>query len=37
MKNYDGKLNMQQLGKFDFKLKVIPYGLQNYMSSITNN
>ena len=37
LQKYDGKLNMEQLGKFDFKLKVIPYGLRKYMSAIINN
>ena len=30
--NYDAHLIMQKLGKFDFKINVIPNGLENYIS-----
>ena len=30
--NYGGHLIMQELGKFDFKINVIPNGLEKYMS-----
>ena len=37
LKNYDSHLDMQQLGNFNFKINVIPYGLEKCMSfSISN-
>ena len=38
LKNYDSHLIMQELGKFNLKISVIPNGLEKYMSfTITNN
>ena len=37
IKNYDLHLIMQQLGKFNLKLNVIPNGLERYMSFSINN
>ena len=37
LKNYDLHLIMQELGKFNFKINVIPNGLEKYMSSSINN
>ena len=38
LKNYDSHLIMQELSKFNFKINVIPNGLEKYMSfSINKN
>ena len=37
LKNYDSHLIMQELGKFNLKINVIPYGLDKYMSFTINN
>ena len=37
LKNYDSHLIMQELGKFDLKINVIPNGLEKYMSFSINN
>ena len=38
LKNYDSHLIMQELGRFNLKMHVMPNGLQKYMSfSINNN
>ena len=37
LKNYDSHLIMHELGKFNFKLKVIWNGLEKYMSFNINN
>ena len=37
LRNYDDHLNMQQLGKFDLKINIIPNGLERYMSFTINN
>ena len=37
VKNYDLHLIMQELGKFNLKLNVIPNGLEKYMSFSINN
>ena len=37
LKNYDAHLIMQELGKFNLKINVIPNGLENYMSFSINN
>ena len=37
LKNYDSHLIMQQLGKFNLKINVIPNGLQKYMRFCINN
>ena len=38
LKNYDSHLIMQELGKFNLKINVMPNGLEKYMSfSINNN
>ena len=34
LKNYDSHLIMQELGKLDFKINIIPNGLEKYMSVI---
>ena len=34
LKNYDSHLIMQELGKLDFKINIIPNGLEKYMSII---
>ena len=37
LKNYDSHLIMQELGKFNLKINVIPNGLGKYMSLSINN
>ena len=37
LKNHDSHLIMQELGKFNFKINVIPNGLEKYMSFTINN
>ena len=37
LKNYDCRLIMQELGKFNFKINVIPNGLEKYMSFTVSN
>ena len=37
LKNYDSHLIMQELGKFNLKIYVIPNGLEKYMSFSVNN
>ena len=37
LKNYDSHLMMQELGKFNLKINVIPNGLEKYMSFTINN
>ena len=37
LKNYDSHLIMQELGKFNIKIRVIPNGLEKYMSFTINN
>ena len=37
LKNYDSHLIMQELGKFNLKISVIPNGLEKYMSFAINN
>ena len=37
LKNYDSHLIMQELGKFNFKINVIPNGLEKYISFNINN
>ena len=37
LKNYDLHLIMQELGKFNLKINVIPNGLEKYMSFSINN
>ena len=37
LKNYDSHLIMQELGKFNLKINVIPNGLEKYMSFSVNN
>ena len=37
LKNYDSHLIMQELGKFNFKINVIPNVLEKYMSFTINN
>ena len=37
LKNYDSYLIVQELGKFDLKISVIPNGLGKYMSFTINN
>ena len=37
LKNYDSHLIMQELGKFNLKINVIPNGLEKYMSFTINN
>ena len=37
LKNYDSHIFMQELGKFNFKLNVIPNGLEKYISFSINN
>ena len=34
LKNYDSHLIMQELGKLDFKINIIPNGLEKYMNII---
>ena len=37
LRNYDSRLIMQELGKFNFKIKIIPNGLEKYVSFNINN
>ena len=37
LKNYDSHLIMQELGKFNLKINVIPNGLEKYMSFSIND
>ena len=37
LKNYDSHLIMQELGKFNLKINVIPNGLEKYMNFTINN
>ena len=37
LKNYDSHLIMQELGKFDVKISIIPNGLGKYMSFTIND
>ena len=37
LKNYDSHLIMKELGKFSFKINVIPNELEMYMRFNTNN
>ena len=37
LKNYDSHLVMQELGKFNLKISVIPNGLEKFMSFTINN
>ena len=37
LKNYDSQFIMQELGKFNLKINVIPNGLEKYMSFSINN
>ena len=37
LKNYDSHLIMQELGKFNLEINVIPNGLEKYMSFSINN
>ena len=37
LRNYDSHLIMQELGKFDFKIKMIPNGLEKYVNFNINN
>ena len=37
LKNYDSHPIMQELGKFNLKINVIPNGIKKYMSFISNN
>ena len=37
LKNYDSHLIMQELGKFNLKINVIPNGLEKYMRFTVNN
>ena len=37
LKNYDNHLIMEELGKFNLKISVIPNGLEKYMSFTINN
>ena len=37
LKNYDSHLIMQELGKFNLKINVIPNGLEKYVSFSINN
>ena len=37
LKNYDSHLIMQEIGKFDLKVNVIPNGLEKYMSFTISN
>ena len=37
LKNYDSNLIIQELGKFNLKINVIPNGLEKYMSFTINN
>ena len=36
-KNYDSHLTMQELGKFNLKINILPNGLEKYMSFSINN
>ena len=37
LKNYDSHLVMQELGKFNLKISVIPNGLEKYMNFTISN
>ena len=37
LKNYDSHLIMQELGRFNLKINVIPNGLEKYMGFTNNN
>ena len=37
LNKYDSHLTMQELGKFNLKINVIPNGLEKYISFIINN
>ena len=37
LKKYDSHITMQELGKFNLKISVIPNGLEKYMSFTVNN
>ena len=37
LKNYDSHLIVQELGKFNLKVSVIPNGLEKYINFTTNN
>ena len=37
LRGYDGHLTMQEIGKFDTKVNVIPSGLEKYMAFTINN
>ena len=37
LKNYDSHLIMEELGKFNLKINVIPNGLEKYMNFTINN
>ena len=37
LKNYDSHLIMQELGKFNLKINVVPNGLEKYVSFSINN
>ena len=37
LKNYDSHFIMQELGKFDIKISIIPNGLEKYMSFTIND
>ena len=37
LRKYDSHLNMQELGKFNLKINIIPNGLKKYMSFSINN
>ena len=37
LKNYDSHLIMQEIGKFNLKINIIPNGLEKYMSFTVNN
>ena len=37
LNNYDSHITMQELGKFNLKISVIPNGLEKYMSFTFNN
>ena len=37
LKNYDSHLVMQELGKFNLRINVIPSGLEKYMRFTINN
>ena len=37
LKNYDSDLMMHELGNFNFKISIIPNGLEKYMSFTSTN